>query len=235
MPEFYVWFADFLTAEPGTAASSERGRRGHRGHRHRSDASAWSADDADQAAWLYHKLAPQARELFDLLLDAPGERYGGEMIARQLGLEKGAHGVAGILAWPGRYCAPRPRPTDRHRRPTRRGHQLLHRPRHAAIFAAAREQPDGRNGATNPRRRLTGPPPFSNPRKPAHRGRETAFSNRTAVRAYLRRTTRTPLPIRAPDSSRNPRLSPAIVYILALGRRLTTPSATTMDLSGRCS
>jgi hypothetical protein len=103
VPEFYAWFADFLTAEPGTAPSSERGRRGHRGHRHRADASAWSAADADQAAWLYRRLAPPARRLFDLLLDAPGERFGGEMIARELGLEKGAHGVAGILAWPGRY------------------------------------------------------------------------------------------------------------------------------------
>src|SRR5436305_7675073 len=103
VPEFYAWFADFLTAEPGTAPPGERGRRGHRGRRLRSEASAWSADDAGQAAWLYRKLAPPARELFDLLLDAPGERFGGEMIARRLGLEKGAHGVAGILAWPGRY------------------------------------------------------------------------------------------------------------------------------------
>ena len=30
-------------------------------------------------------------------------RYNPPPIARRLGLEKGAHGVAGILAWPGRY------------------------------------------------------------------------------------------------------------------------------------
>ena len=35
--------------------------------------------------------------------DSPGARVGGEQVARQLGLDKGAHGVAGILAWPGRY------------------------------------------------------------------------------------------------------------------------------------
>src|SRR6201995_1026124 len=99
VPEFYKWFADFLTADPGTAPSGKRGGHGHRAHRRRSDASAWSADDADQAAWLYRKLAPPARELFDLLLDAPGERFAGETIARRLGLEKGAHGVAGIIAW----------------------------------------------------------------------------------------------------------------------------------------
>jgi hypothetical protein len=105
VPEFYSWFAAFLEAEPGTPPPlGGRGRRGPRGLRHHSEARAWSAEDADQAAWLYRKLAPPARELFDLLATAPGQRFGGEEIARRLGLEKGAHGVAGILAWPGRYC-----------------------------------------------------------------------------------------------------------------------------------
>jgi hypothetical protein len=143
VPEFYVWFADFLTAEPGTAPSSERGRHGHRGHRRRSDAVAWSADDADQAAWLYRKLAPPARELFDLLLDAPGERLGGETIARRLGLEKGAHGVAGILAWPGRYSRHLDRvlPIDTEGRADG-GTDYYIDPDTAAIFAAARERAD---------------------------------------------------------------------------------------------
>jgi hypothetical protein len=67
------------------------------------EAQAWSAQDADQAAWLYSRLATPARELLDLLIDAPGERFSGNDIAARLRLEKGAHGVAGILAWPGRY------------------------------------------------------------------------------------------------------------------------------------
>jgi hypothetical protein len=109
VPEFYAWFAAFLASEPGTAAPSWAGRGrgrgpGPRGFRHHREAHAWSAEDADQAAWLYGRLAPPARELFDLLAGAPGERFGGEQIAKRLGLEKGAHGVAGILAWPGRYC-----------------------------------------------------------------------------------------------------------------------------------
>jgi hypothetical protein len=66
--------------------------------------AAWSAADGEQATWLYGKLAPPARALFDLLIDAPGERRPGNEIAATLGLEKGAHGVAGILAWPGRYA-----------------------------------------------------------------------------------------------------------------------------------
>jgi Family of unknown function (DUF6416) len=103
--EFYSWFAAFLAAEPGTLPpNGGRGLRGRRGSRHHGEALAWSAEDADGAAWLYRKLAPPARELFDLLIKSPGQRFGGEEIARRLGLEKGAHGVAGILAWPGRYC-----------------------------------------------------------------------------------------------------------------------------------
>jgi hypothetical protein len=148
VPEFYAWFADFLTAEPGTAPRSERGRHGHRGRRLRPHASAWSADDADQAAWLYRKLAPPARELFDVLLDAPGERFAGETIARRLGLEKGAHGVAGVLAWPGRYSRHLDRvlPIDTEGRADG-GTDYYIDPETAAIFAAARQEPDA------PRRR----------------------------------------------------------------------------------
>jgi hypothetical protein len=107
VPEFYAWFAAFLTSQPGTGwagiPNQGRGRRGPRGSRRHHDVQAWSADDADQAAWLYCRLAPPARELFDVLVERPGTRIAGEQLARQLDLDKGAHGVAGILAWPGRY------------------------------------------------------------------------------------------------------------------------------------
>jgi Family of unknown function (DUF6416) len=105
VPEFYAWFASFLMSEPGAPPPfGGRGRRGRRGmRRHDGEALPWSADDVETAAWLYRKLAPPARELFDLLAGSPGARIGGEQVAKQLGLDKGAHGVAGILAWPGRY------------------------------------------------------------------------------------------------------------------------------------
>ncbi|MEA2375560.1 MAG: hypothetical protein QOD53_2023 [Thermoleophilaceae bacterium] len=103
VPEFYAWFAAFLVAEPGGGFPGRRGR-GRRGGRPHREAEPWSASDADQAAWLYAKLAPPARALFDLLIDSPGERVSGNDMAARLRLEKGAHGVAGILAWPGRYC-----------------------------------------------------------------------------------------------------------------------------------
>lgn len=152
VPEFYAWFANFLAAEPGTAPSGERRHHGPRGRRHRSDASAWSAEDADQAAWLYHKLAPPARELFDLLLNAPGERFGGEVIARRLGLEKGAHGVAGILAWPGRYSRHLDRvlPINTEGRADG-GTDYYIDPDTAAIFATARDQAGASRRSRRPR------------------------------------------------------------------------------------
>ena len=112
VPEFYVWFAGFLAAGAGGSppwggpmpwTGPPRGPGRGFGRRELPEAVAWSAHDADQAAWLYAKLAPPARELLDLLIDAPGQRFSGNDIAARLRLEKGAHGVAGILAWPGRY------------------------------------------------------------------------------------------------------------------------------------
>ena len=154
VPEFYSWFAAFLAAEPGGPPTLwARGGRGPRGSRHHGEARAWSADDADQAAWLYGKLAPPARELFDVLADAPGERYGGENIATRLGLEKGAHGVAGILAWPGRYSRHLgrvlPIATDGR---ADGGTDYYMEPDVAKLFAAARRQPRRRRGGGHHRR-----------------------------------------------------------------------------------
>jgi Family of unknown function (DUF6416) len=105
VPEFYAWFATFLAAEPGGPPSwgGPPGRGRGRGPWAHHGVDAWSAQDADQAAWLYGKLAGPARELFDLLIDAPGQRFSGNEIAARLRVQRGAHGVAGILAWPGRY------------------------------------------------------------------------------------------------------------------------------------
>ena len=139
VPEFYVWFASFLAAEPG--GPPWRGRRG-RGARHGAGEPApWSAADADEAAWLYGRLAAPARALFDELIDAAGERRAGNELAARLGLEMGAHGVAGILAWPGRYS----RKLDRELPIATEGRadggtDYYMEPAVAAIFAAARER-----------------------------------------------------------------------------------------------
>ena len=110
VPEFYVWFAAFLKNEGSRGPGRRRRHEGHRGGPHRrgyAEAEPWSTDDFKvtvKAEWLYSKLAPPARDLFDMLSSAPGERFSGNDIAAKLKLDKGAHGVAGILAWPGRYC-----------------------------------------------------------------------------------------------------------------------------------
>jgi Family of unknown function (DUF6416) len=109
--EFYSWFAEFLSAPSGGLGPPRRLRGGpgrHRGfsgtHGFGSEPQPWTADDVDQARWLYRKLSDPARQLFDLLIQKPGARFSGNEIASQLKLEKGAHGVAGVLAWPGRWC-----------------------------------------------------------------------------------------------------------------------------------
>ena len=115
--EFYAWFAEFLSAPTGGFGPS-RGRRGGPGARRgmhgpggfggsrgfAGEPSAWTEQDLDAARWIYRKLSDPARELFDLLIDNPGARFSGNEIASRLKLEKGAHGVAGVLAWPGRWC-----------------------------------------------------------------------------------------------------------------------------------
>src|ERR1700712_2312491 len=93
VPEFYAWFAAFLAADPGAGPPRGRGP-GRRGGLHHHTASPWSPGDAEQAAWLYGKLAPPARELFDVLIDTPGRRIAGNELAARLRLAKGAHGVA---------------------------------------------------------------------------------------------------------------------------------------------
>lgn len=117
VPEFYLWFAHFLAAEAGTGplrgqrGGLGRGRgRGHgrgpggRGPGHH-ERSAWTEEDLDEARWLYGRLSDPARELFDLLIDDPGTSHSGNEVATRLDLDKGAHGVVGILAWPGRWCS----------------------------------------------------------------------------------------------------------------------------------
>ena len=116
VPEFYLWFAHFLSSPAGTEpprhlrggfGRGPRGRgRGHGGpgfgHHERT---AWTADDLEDARWLYGRLSDPARELFDLLIDDPGARHAGNELASRLKLDKGAHGVVGILAWPGRWSS----------------------------------------------------------------------------------------------------------------------------------
>ena len=124
---------------PPGAGAAAAGRGGP--HHAFREPAPWSAADGEQAAWLYGKLAPPARALFDELIDAPGERRAGNEIAARLGLDKGAHGVAGILAWPGRYSRKLSRelPIATEGRPDG-GTDYYMEPAIAELFAAARER-----------------------------------------------------------------------------------------------
>lgn len=140
VPEFYAWFAAFLAAQPGSGPPRGRGPAwGRGGGRLHHDAQPWLEDATEEAAWLLGRLAPPARALFDLLIDAPGEHFAGNDIAARLALDKGAHGVAGILAWPGRYCRKLGRafPIVTEGRPDG-GTDFWMEPAVAAVFAAAR-------------------------------------------------------------------------------------------------
>jgi hypothetical protein len=41
--------------------------------------------------------------MFSLLMDHPDQEYTGEQIAQEVNIPNGAHGVAGVHAWPGRH------------------------------------------------------------------------------------------------------------------------------------
>lgn len=64
----------------------------------------WSAKDQTEAEWLWSKLSKNARAMFTVLIDAPDRKFTGEEIAETANIPNGASGVAGVLAWPGRFC-----------------------------------------------------------------------------------------------------------------------------------
>jgi hypothetical protein len=155
--EFYAWFAAFLASEPGWTRGGPRGRPGgpaRRGGPHRDEAPLvpWSAADGDRALWLYERLAPTARELFDMLAVAPGRRLSGNEVAAQLEVDKGAHGVAGILAWPGRYSRrlDRPLPIATEGRADGGTDYYMEPPVAALFAAAAAHDGTGSSGAEPP-------------------------------------------------------------------------------------
>lgn len=59
-------------------------------------------DHAD-AETLWKKYSPRARAMFSLLIDNPDKEFSGDQIADAVNIPNGAHGVAGVLAWPGRH------------------------------------------------------------------------------------------------------------------------------------
>jgi hypothetical protein len=64
----------------------------------------WLATDVALATKLWDKFSDAAKALFSKLIDEPGRQFNGEELAEMLSIPNGHSGVAGVLAWPGKYC-----------------------------------------------------------------------------------------------------------------------------------
>lgn len=99
LADFYQFFSRWLdgtlslTTEPAAEETEGLG----------DERLPWTSDDHANAEWLWRKLNKRARSLFNLLMETPGREYTGHEIAKTLDIPNGANGVAGVLAWPGRY------------------------------------------------------------------------------------------------------------------------------------
>lgn len=104
--EFYQFFGQWLAGTfplartPETPASPSEPRPAPT-YKHWGNTEA----DLEDAALLWSKFSPRARKMFSLLIDNPEKRFTGEEIAEAVNIPNGAHGVAGVLAWPGRHGA----------------------------------------------------------------------------------------------------------------------------------
>jgi hypothetical protein len=67
----------------------------------------WGVTELDlaDAVSLWQKYSSRARAMFGLLIDNPNKEFTGNQIAEACHIPNGAHGVAGVLAWPGRHGA----------------------------------------------------------------------------------------------------------------------------------
>jgi hypothetical protein len=99
LADFYVMAGRCLTgtAAPTAAKASTNEPKPKR--------TPWTAEDRDLAMDIWNKLSDQARALFTIMIDAPGEDFDGDELADMLGLSTGRLGVSGLLSWPSKYAA----------------------------------------------------------------------------------------------------------------------------------
>jgi hypothetical protein len=64
----------------------------------------WGDDDIALARELLSKLSPPAHRIFDVLGTSAGQKYSADELAATCNIQNGKYGIAGTLAWPGRYC-----------------------------------------------------------------------------------------------------------------------------------
>lgn len=110
--EFYAMHAAWLSAPPQALVLSntfdaERDAMPQPTSSGSEDAKGrqpWSDADAALAAKLWDKFSDPAKALFSKLIDEPDRQFNGEELAEMLDIPNGHSGVAGVLAWPGKYC-----------------------------------------------------------------------------------------------------------------------------------
>lgn len=143
--EFYqffgAWLGGSLTLSDGgsqilSEASGDSGKRRN-----------WTGSDEDRedAEKLWSKMTSRAKGLYSLMIDAPGTEFTGNQIAKELSIPNGANGVAGVLAWPGRYCWNMHRLLPQHWKDGEDGAPSVYwmDADVAALFAAVRSDLDG--------------------------------------------------------------------------------------------
>jgi hypothetical protein len=89
-----AWLNDQMQPESPPSGETTEGDRDH---------LPWTESDTEQADAVWRKLSDAARRLFSTFIAEPGRRFSGEELATMLDIPNGKHGVAGVLAWPGRH------------------------------------------------------------------------------------------------------------------------------------
>lgn len=105
--EFYqffgLWLAGSLSLPGSPAGAMETPGKASETAQPKHIAWGTTAQDHADAVKLWKKYSPRARAVFSLLMDNPGKEFTGGQIAKEANIPNGSHGVAGVLAHPGRH------------------------------------------------------------------------------------------------------------------------------------
>ena len=93
--EFYELVGRWLAGSPDAGTAAPRDESVH---------EPWAAPDLTEAQLVWGNLTDKARCIFELLMSEPLKKHTGTEIAAHCDIAKGASGVAGTLAWPGRFA-----------------------------------------------------------------------------------------------------------------------------------
>lgn len=100
VPEFYQLFGAWLAGVPVPDAEE-----GQQVGNPEVEVAPWGQTDDDLALArvIWGKLSQRAKAMFGVLMEEPSQKFSGEFLAESLNIPNGKYGVAGVLAWPGRY------------------------------------------------------------------------------------------------------------------------------------